>query len=77
MDDLRELRRRLRPDALRRRVRVGEVGARGLQRQQFAEERVVLRVGDERSVENVIAVVVEAQLLAQLADAFGGVGHSA
>ena len=66
-----------RADALRRRAVVREFRVCLFQRLQFPEERVVLSVGDERGVEDVIEVVVAVQLLAQFAHALGGcgVGH--
>ena len=45
-------------DALRGRVRRDELGMLGLQRDEFAPQRVVLRVADLRVVEHVIAVRV-------------------
>ena len=67
--DLLELVRRRRADALRGRVRGDELGVRVLQSCELVVERVVLRVGDLRVVEDVIAVEVVVEDLAQLGGA--------
>ena len=72
--DLLELRDRLAADALRRRVGRDELGVLGLDRAQLVEQRVVLVVADLGVVEDVVAVAVVVELLAQLggADASSG-----
>ena len=57
------------PDAASRRVLGGELGMLLLDLLQLVEEAVVLRVGDLRLVEHVVAVQVVLDLLAQLVDA--------
>ena len=49
-----------------------QLGVLGLQRAQLVEQRVVLVVADLRVVEDVVAVVVEVELLAQLGGALCG-----
>ena len=66
--DLREPGDGLVADALRRRVRRDQLGVLGLERLQLAEQRVVDVVADLRVVEDVVAVVVVGDLLAQLGD---------
>ena len=63
-------------DALRRRVGRDQLGVLGLERLQLAEQRVVDVVADLRVVEDVVAVVVVRDLLAQLGDLPRGVAHS-
>ena len=77
-------RHRLAADALRWRVRRDELRVALLQPAQLAHEVVVLAVADLRLVEDVIAVVVERNLGAQLFDTklcelqlFVEVGHCA
>ena len=72
MDDLAELGRGCPTDALGRRLRRDELGVRGLQRLELAHEPVILGVADERTIEDVVAVVVEVDLLMQLADPVDG-----
>ena len=64
--DLRQLADRLAADALGRRVGRQQVGVLGLQRAQLVEQRVVFVVADLGVVEDVVAVVVVLELLAQL-----------
>ena len=75
-----ELVERLRPHALGGRVRGQQVGVLGLEVAQLVEQRVVLGVRDLRVVEDVVAVAVVIELLAQLADpllgAAGGGAHT-
>ena len=52
-------------DALRRRVGRDELGVRLLDREELADERVVLGVGDLGPVEDVVEVLVPAELVAQ------------
>ena len=54
-------------DALRRRVRRAQLGMLGLERDELAEQRVVLGVADGRRVVDVIALVVLGDLGAQRA----------
>ena len=68
---LRELVARLRSHALGGRIGRAELRICRLQFGQLAEEAVVLGVRDRRRVEDVIAVVGLAELLAQLVGAFG------
>jgi hypothetical protein len=67
--DLRQRRDRLAADALRRRVRRDELGVRRLDRAQLVEQRVVFVVADLGVVEDVVAVAVVVQLVAQLGGA--------
>ena len=50
------------------RRRVGEVGMRGLQVGQAAEEPVVLRVADDRVVQDVVTMIMEGYFFAQMRD---------
>jgi hypothetical protein len=61
--------RGLLPHPLRRAVGRDEIGELGLQLPQLALEPVVLRVGDLRLVDDVVEVLVPAQLAPQLLDA--------
>ena len=70
MVDLDELVRRRRADALRRRVGRDETGIGLLERDELVVELVVLGVGDLRIVEDVVAVEVVVEDLAQLGGAF-------
>jgi hypothetical protein len=76
--DLRQRGDRLAADALRRRVGREELGVGCLDRAQLVEQRVVLVVADLRIVEDVVAVAVVVQLVAQLRGARlrVGRGHS-
>ena len=49
--------------ALRRRIGVEELRVQRLQILQFAHQRIELLVGDDRSVEDVVIVVVLVELL--------------
>ena len=68
---------RWRSDTVRRRARVVELGVLGLQPLQLVVQPVVLGVRDLWVVEDVVAVEVVVELLAQLLDALGGVGTGA
>ena len=70
MLDLAELVRGRRPDTLGGRVRRDEVGVLLLERLQLVEEPVVIGVRDLRVVEDVVAVEMVLDLLAQLAARF-------
>ena len=70
MLDLDELVRRWRANALRRRVGRDEIGVRLLERDELVVELVVLGVRDLRIVEDVVAVEVVVEDLAQLGGAF-------
>ena len=61
-------------DALRRRIGREQLGMLGLQRLEFAEQRIELGVGDRRRVEHVVAVVVAFDGLAQPSRALDGLG---
>ncbi len=68
--------REVAPGALRRRIRRDQFGMRVFQRQQFVVERVVLRVGDHRVGEDVVAIDVIIQLAAKFGSALRDfVGH--
>jgi hypothetical protein len=69
--DLLQAPHRLAADALGWRVGAAQLRVLGLQPAQLVEQRVVLVVPDDRVVENVVAVVVEGELLAQLGGALG------
>jgi hypothetical protein len=56
-------------DPLGRRVRRDEKWILFLEAHQFTQQGVVLGVGDLRLIQNVIAIAVIAELLAQLLDA--------
>lgn len=62
------------PHALRRRKGVGKFRMLFLQRLKLFEEHIEIAVGNLRSVEHVIVMVVAVNLPAELLDAFGG-GH--
>src|SRR5882724_3124797 len=66
MHDLREFLERSTPDALRRRIRRGELGMSHFQVGQLPKQLVVLGVRNARVVENVVAVVVRFYLPAKL-----------
>ena len=68
MLDLAKLGRRGRADPLSGRVRGHEVRALLFDGAELTQERVVLAVADERRVEDVVAVVVEVELLAERVD---------
>src|SRR5262249_14367752 len=72
----RELLGRLLAHALRGAVRGDEVGVLRLEIAELALQAVVLLVGDLRRVQDVVEVLVAADLLAQLADARPGVGRA-
>ena len=48
---------------------------RGLQRFQFIHQRIISRVGDLRRVQDVIQVLVAANLGAQFGGTLGGIGY--
>ena len=73
--DLDELAARLAAHPLRRRVRRDQVGVLGLEPGQLPVQRVVLGVGELRSVEDVVEVLVPADLPAQLLQAALDVSH--
>ena len=56
----------VRADALRRRIGRAQLGMRRFEIEQLAQQRVVLRVGDRRVVEDVVAVVRVFELRAQV-----------
>jgi len=70
--DLAEAGNRLPADALGRRVRGEQLGVLALEGAQLVKQRVVGVVCDLGVVEDVIAVTVVRQLLAQLGGAAGG-----
>ena len=73
VDDAREPVRGRAGDPARGRVRGGELRVRRLERGELAHEPVVLGVGEERPVEDVVGVVRRADRGAQLRDAGRGV----
>ena len=78
MAHLAERRQRFATDPLGRRLGSDQLGVFGLQGLEFAEKPVVLRIGNRRLVEHVVAVVVGVDLAAQGGKTFGGglgVGH--
>ncbi len=58
------------PGPLRRRIGGGKFGVLTFQGDEFAIERIVFSVADDRRVEDVIAIEVIIDLLAEVGDAF-------
>ena len=71
MADLDQIRDRFAAHPLGRRVRRKKLGVRGLEVAQLVEQSVVLIVGDLGIVEDVVAIVVVLEELAELGRARG------